>query len=374
MPMILSALALAAAAPPPSPSPPSREQVIIGSDNVDLAGAGDLQFYPESDPVLAAMGVTTFGPGDSELGTARITFNHQGRAVACVPGESAETGSTARGVAALCEQIKAKGEFRRNFGFDLPYDTGQLAVAFWGRTLLTPLDPIAILPAGKGYDVTMVMIDGRCQIEGNPFSEWEETEICAAWTRAGRPGFAPLPSAAAVPPSAPVRPNVRSSAPRKSAGRPVRAAARPARPAATPARVQIAYIAIRLGPNRSEITVGQRLIWRDVDIVYPQVPFDERPPIGTGNGSLESKVSENDYPSLALREEIEGKVKILVGFRRDGEPASCRPIGSSGTAYLDNMTCKVAMRRLHFAFSGRISDFSGLRYETKDFRWVIPEE
>lgn len=55
-------------------------------------------------------------------------------------------------------------------------------------------------------------------------------------------------------------------------------------------------------------------------------------------------VAPIDYPSAALRNEIEGRVVVAVEFNAAGNPTSCRPLRSSHTARLAYDTCAAAMR------------------------------
>lgn len=363
MPIPLLALALAAAPPPDAAAKPApHQQIEIGLDNVDLAGAGELQFYgADTAAVAAAMGSASLPIGSTPLGDARITFNYQGRAVGCVPDPHAPQ---PRAVAELCAEIRKDAQFKRDFGFALPYDTGQLAVSFTARSALNLHVPVAIVPLGRGHDVTLVNTGKLCALEGKPFESWANDAVCLAWNRAGRPGIVPEPTARRAAGAARRGPAV------SRAGAQARPAAFRARHAPPP--VTTARFAVKLDANVQEIVTGQRLIWRDTEMFYPAVPAEERLPMGSSMGTIDSRVTSDDYPSLALREEIGGVVRVLVGFRRDGEPRSCRPIESSGTAYLDNVTCKVAMRRLRYVFREDAPDYSGLRYYEESFRWMIP--
>ncbi len=359
---------------------PEPKRVVIGRDNVDLAGAGRLEFTPDAGPVIASLPSGPYLNVLTSLGEGEIAFNSGGRAIACISGSSGKQG---RAMEVLCQQIEARARFRRNDGFALPYEVGRLAFSVRVKQVLAPRKPIALLPPGKGYGLTLVTTGkpgvAGCSILGNPFSAADSEAICQTWISAGRPGL----GAAPPPPPAMMRkrsglPAPASAAHRRPASAAARPVARPAPrpivqpPAEMPSGGDLANVAVQLGHPKQDLILEERMIWRDVEIVYPAVPFDERPPIGTGNGMLGNTITAADYPRLALIEEIGGRVKVLMGFARDGSPESCRPVGSSGTAYLDNVTCEVAMRRLRFAFSKRISDFSGLRYYVTDVRWLVP--
>lgn len=354
---------------------PEPKRVVIGRDNVDLAGAGRLEFTPDAGPVIASLPSGPYLKVLASLGEGEIAFNSGGRAIACISGS---TGMQGRAMEILCRQIEARARFRRNDGYALPYEVGRLAFSVKVRQVLAPRKPIALLPPGKGYDLTLVTTGkpgtAGCSILGNPFSAADSEAICQAWISAGRPGLGAAPAPPPVIRKRTGPPTAALATRRGLATAAVRPAPRPVvrPPAEIPSGGDLANVALQLGQPKQDLILEDRMIWRDVDIDYPPVPFDERPPIGTGNGTLGNTITSADYPRLALIEELEGRVKVLMGFARDGSPESCRPVGSSGTAYLDNVTCDVAMRRLRFAFSNRISDFSGLRYYVADIRWIVP--
>jgi protein TonB len=229
------------------------------------------------------------------------------------------------------------------------------------KNVLTPRRPVVVRPPGRGFDVT-VMTTGKsgaagCSIVNSPFSAADNETVCTAWVEAGRPGLLGRKS----PPAAAQR---KPLAPRTPASTPPR----------TPARGGLAQISVSLGKNSWEIAVVERPIWRNMDIVYPGLPTSTLTPIMSFEGSVKSSIDSLDYPRLALIEGLEGKVLALVGFGREGTPLSCRPLQSSGTAFLDNATCEVIMRRLRYDFASEIPQFSGKRYYVANVRWVMPTD
>lgn len=133
-------------------------------------------------------------------------------------------------------------------------------------------------------------------------------------------------------------------------------------------------VSVPLSTDASEVKLEERMIWKNVDITYPQISYRGMTMLSRMDGTLRSTFNMMDYPRLALIEEIGGRVMILVGFEREGAPVSCRPITSTGTAYLDNQTCVKAMTQLHFDFAPGLPPINGTRYWMTSVRWLIPSE
>lgn len=59
-------------------------------------------------------------------------------------------------------------------------------------------------------------------------------------------------------------------------------------------------------------------------------------------------VTSNDYPTLALRDNVEGVVRFLLTIGSDGVPTKCEIMQSSGSAMLDSQTCTLLQLRARF--------------------------
>lgn len=84
-------------------------------------------------------------------------------------------------------------------------------------------------------------------------------------------------------------------------------------------------------------------------------------------------VTTRDYPSLAMREHIEGIVGFVVAIDPNGNPSGCGIANTSNTSILDFTTCKLIMARAHFipardAQGRRVADI----YKSR-VKWVLPE-
>jgi periplasmic protein TonB len=89
--------------------------------------------------------------------------------------------------------------------------------------------------------------------------------------------------------------------------------------------------------------------------------------------NLASYVSDEDYPSSAIRNEEQGTTRFRLGVGADGRVTECTVTRSSGSSALDAATCRLMKSRARFSpardSGGRpVSDSvaSGIR-------WVLPD-
>lgn len=83
-------------------------------------------------------------------------------------------------------------------------------------------------------------------------------------------------------------------------------------------------------------------------------------------------VTENDYPTRAIREGRDGATRIALAIGADGRPTSCTVIASSGSGDLDDTACARMMQRARFepatGDDGRRTTGSW----TTTVRWQLP--
>ncbi|MDC0886878.1 TonB family protein [Altererythrobacter sp.] len=77
------------------------------------------------------------------------------------------------------------------------------------------------------------------------------------------------------------------------------------------------------------------------------------------------------YPILALNNGWYGRVVLLVGINAKGEVKSCRPLESSGNAYLDNRSCVDAGRMRHDLDPIIAEGMTGLSYRRVAIDWKL---
>jgi protein TonB len=79
----------------------------------------------------------------------------------------------------------------------------------------------------------------------------------------------------------------------------------------------------------------------------PPVASKARPAKPKGQGSWAARIQDN-YPSAALRKEIEGTVGVRVTVGPDGRVSGCTVSGSSGSGDLDSAACDGMTRYARF--------------------------
>jgi hypothetical protein len=78
-----------------------------------------------------------------------------------------------------------------------------------------------------------------------------------------------------------------------------------------------------------------------------------------------------DYPALAMVDDVSGITAFALTVAADGRPIGCRVTAGSGSALLDDMTCKLLLRRARFAPA--MADGKAVAGEWKSrVRWELP--
>ncbi|HVQ09956.1 MAG TPA: energy transducer TonB [Allosphingosinicella sp.] len=85
----------------------------------------------------------------------------------------------------------------------------------------------------------------------------------------------------------------------------------------------------------------------------PAPPPPPRPPSGTParrlQPNLNSLFSHDDYPVAAMRADAQGTVGFRLDIGRYGRVARCTVTSSSGSAPLDQATCRILAERARYA-------------------------
>jgi TonB family protein len=97
-----------------------------------------------------------------------------------------------------------------------------------------------------------------------------------------------------------------------------------------------------------------------------------RYPVATPKGNPGSWVTTNDYPAMALREEMQGVSGFMLTVSPSGLVTDCRITASSGSPQLDQATCANVIRRARFdpALDAKRKPIVG--YYSNRVRWQIP--
>src|SRR6185437_10936038 len=90
--------------------------------------------------------------------------------------------------------------------------------------------------------------------------------------------------------------------------------------------------------------------------------------------NLASYFSDSDYPAEAIRRREQGVAAYVLDVDATGQVSACQITGSSGSAILDEATCRILRERARFTPArdrrGRaVPDRISART-----RWVLPEE
>lgn len=89
--------------------------------------------------------------------------------------------------------------------------------------------------------------------------------------------------------------------------------------------------------------------------------------------NLASYVSDEDYPSSAVRNEEQGTTRFRLGVGPNGQVTDCSVIGSSGSSALDSATCRLMKQRAKFTPARNSAGEPTSDSVASAIRWVLPE-
>jgi protein TonB len=99
------------------------------------------------------------------------------------------------------------------------------------------------------------------------------------------------------------------------------------------------------------ITVQQQ-VQQTAPTVISQPKAEPAAPVGPSNPATPkgrgNVISEDDYPDASRRAEEQGVTRVSYTIDETGKVTSCNVTQSSGSARLDEATCKIIMRRFRF--------------------------
>lgn len=106
----------------------------------------------------------------------------------------------------------------------------------------------------------------------------------------------------------------------------------------------------------------------------PMPPRDGKARPAIPYGSPSEWVTNDDYPTRAMREDRQGVTGFQLTIAPHGRPVACDITASSGSPDLDSTTCSLMMRRGRFypALDADGNPTTGTW--SSRFRWVIPED
>jgi len=308
--------------PPPPPSPVHKAGM-----SVDLTGLGQLTYaIPNSALVALGAALERYPP------TVAVAVDSAGAVTGCAVANGTPA-APAKAGAALCEAIVRTGKFDVPGWYAPSMAGGTVALRIVAGRSPVPRRPVRFVAAPAGKLVTILQMRGECTV-AEPFMRLgDKAAVCAAFAKAGRP-------------------RLRGSGTVKGAK---------------------LRIALAPGAGPYNVWVRQGIQDADTSIVFDfDLPQPEQV-LGAADGQISSTVGMMDYPVEALRADMGGEVAVLLGFDRTGKARSCRPVRSTNSSYLANVSCAVLVGKTRFDFAASAPPFDGLRYKEVPIRWIIPD-
>jgi periplasmic protein TonB len=105
----------------------------------------------------------------------------------------------------------------------------------------------------------------------------------------------------------------------------------------------------------------------------PDPPKARKVEPARARANLASYVSDEDYPSAAVRNEEQGTTRFRLGVGPDGRVTDCRVTGSSGSSALDSATCRLMKSRARFAPARDSDGRPASDSVSSAIRWVLPD-
>lgn len=106
-------------------------------------------------------------------------------------------------------------------------------------------------------------------------------------------------------------------------------------------------------------------------IPQPSPSFAPKRPVPLGNPG--SWITTDDYPAAPLRRGIEGMAGYRLVIGSDGRVTACELTRSSGSAQLDDATCRYLTRRARFSPATDANGATTVGTWTGTVEWRIPE-
>lgn len=122
-----------------------------------------------------------------------------------------------------------------------------------------------------------------------------------------------------------------------------------------------------------------RPVYAPISPPAPPPPPPPPPPFRP-TGQLQPPVHRNgtitshDYPAAAIRFGHQGTTTIRMVIGADGRVESCTVTSSSGSAFLDQATCALAVRRFRFSPALDASGRPARGQATRSVRWQLPDD
>lgn len=311
---------------------------------VDLHGAARLDFEPD-DAAFAKFGASF---ENDQRPSVELAVGSDGTIKGCRSGDSTATDEL---VSVACAQLRKSGSVSIPAGYDMAGWQGRLTVEFGASELVEKeiVQPVVFTDAQDGVEILVVTsppraIDAAAECEtfaivGEPFLTDESFEaVCGAFLAADAETQAKCRKEAPYGDEQPYY---------------CRFVARSLDP---------------IPPREIYVALRESTLYRLP--AYPPKRDFETAVLGNSQGEFKIRY---DYPARALRNEWEGRVLIIVGVGANGNVVSCRPLESSGHAFLDNEACAQMLRRGRYQFAEGIQHPGATAYSLQPVAWVLPD-
>jgi protein TonB len=117
-------------------------------------------------------------------------------------------------------------------------------------------------------------------------------------------------------------------------------------------------------------------IVEDPPAPLPQAPVEKPHTVepARAKANLASYVSDEDYPSNAVRNEEQGTTRFRLAVGPDGKVKDCTVTSSSGSSALDSTTCKLMKQRARFTPARNNRNEPTGDTVANAIRWVLPSD
>jgi protein TonB len=106
----------------------------------------------------------------------------------------------------------------------------------------------------------------------------------------------------------------------------------------------------------------------------PAPPAAKKVEPARARANLASYVSDEDYPSSAVRNEEQGTTRFRLAVGPDGRVKDCTITSSSGSSALDGTTCRLMRQRAKFTPARNSDGQATADTVASAIRWVLPTE
>ena len=106
----------------------------------------------------------------------------------------------------------------------------------------------------------------------------------------------------------------------------------------------------------------------------PPAPPAKKVQPARARANLASYVSDEDYPTAAVRNEEQGTTRFRLGVGPDGKVTECTVTSSSGSSALDMTTCRLMRQRAKFTPARDSDGKPASDSVTSAIRWVLPTD